>query len=177
MIPGERNVFTATEELTAFAFAATPRSYSPVVSDIKAYFAPGFSGEWRADFDPMLGRFDASIINASARYRNYFINVSHNLLNGYPSQIPTANQITNTIGWGNSNRRGWNAAFALAYDYQRDVVLYNATQVSYNTDCCGFNAQFRRFALGARNENQWTFSYQIANISSFGSLRRQDRIF
>jgi LPS-assembly protein len=177
LIPGERNVFTATEELTAFAFAATPRSYSPVVSDIKAYFAPNFSGEWRADYDPMLGRFDASIINLNAKYRNFFVNLSHNLLNGYPSQIPTANQITNTVGYGNNNRRGWNAAFSLTYDYERDVLLYNVTQVSYNTDCCGFSAQFRRFALGARNENQWTFSYQIANVSSFGSLRRQDRIF
>ncbi len=177
LVPGQRNVFTATEELTAFAFAATPRNYSPVVSDLKVYFTPAFSGEWRADYDPLLGRFDASIINASAHYKNYFVTIGHNLLNGYPSQLPSANQITNTVGFGNENRRGWNGAFALTYDYQQGIILYNTTQASYNTDCCGFSVQFRRFALGARNENQWRFSYQIANVGAFGTLRRQDRIF
>jgi LPS-assembly protein len=177
LVPGERNVFTATEELTPFAFAATPRSYSPVVSDVKAFFSPAFSGEWRADYDPLLGRFDASIINASVHYKSYFVTIGHNLLNGYPSQIPSANQISNTVGYGNTNRHGWNAAFSLTYDYQRNIVLYSIVQTSYNTDCCGFSAEFRRFDIGARNENQWVFSYQIANVSSFGSLRRQDRIF
>ena len=33
------------------------------------------------------------------------------------------------------------------------------------------------FALGNRNENQFRVAFAVANIGSFGTLRRQERIF
>jgi LPS-assembly protein len=56
-------------------------------------------------------------------------------------------------------------------------MQYNNTQISYNTDCCSFSVQYRRFAFGTRNENQFRFAFAIANIGSFGTLRRQERLF
>jgi LPS-assembly protein len=63
------------------------------------------------------------------------------------------------------------------YDRIREQLIYATTQVSYNTDCCGFSIQFRRFSFGLRNENQFRLSFAVANIGSFGTLRNQDRIF
>jgi LPS-assembly protein len=78
---------------------------------------------------------------------------------------------------GNDNRRGWNAAFDAIYDFRTSVMQYATTQVTYNTDCCGFSVQYRRLAIGTRNENQFRIAFSVANIGSFGTLRRQDRLF
>jgi LPS-assembly protein len=38
--------------------------------------------------------------------------------------------------------------------------------------------EYRRFALGTvRNENQFRFAFTLANVGTFGNLRRQDKLF
>jgi LPS-assembly protein len=56
-------------------------------------------------------------------------------------------------------------------------LQYATVQVTYNTDCCGLSVQWRRFNIGLRNENQFRVAFAVSNIGSFGTLRRQDRIF
>ena len=73
--------------------------------------------------------------------------------------------------------RGWNAAFNAIYDYRVGVLQFANTQITYNTDCCGFSVQYRRFSFGTRNENQFRVAFSIANLGSFGTLRRQERFF
>ena len=94
-----------------------------------------------------------------------------------PLLVPQANQISFSGGMGNTNRRGWNAAAAVDYDVLLHKRLYELTQVSYNTDCCGFSFQLRRFNIGVRDENQYLISFSIANIGTFGTLQKQERIF
>ena len=62
------------------------------------------------------------------------------------------------------------------YDYKKAILDYAAAQVTYNTDCCGFSIQYRRFAFGTRNENQFRVSFAIANIGSVGTLKHQERL-
>jgi LPS-assembly protein len=91
--------------------------------------------------------------------------------------VPQANQITLGGGYGNSNRRGWNAAALFYYDVLLSRRLFTFIQGSYNTDCCGFSVQLRQFNLGIRNENQYLFSFSVANIGNFGSITKQTKIF
>jgi LPS-assembly protein len=50
--------------------------------------------------------------------------------------------------------------------------------VSYNNDCCGISFEYRRFALGpVRNENQFRLAFSLANIGTFGNLKKQERLF
>ena len=81
------------------------------------------------------------------------------------------------IGYGDPNHRGWNTAFDTVYDYRLGVMQYATAQVTYNTDCCGLSVQYRRFNFGVRNETQFLASFSIANIGSFGTLRKQERLF
>jgi LPS-assembly protein len=40
------------------------------------------------------------------------------------------------------------------------------------------SVEYRRFALGAvRNENIYRFSFTLANVGTFGNLRRQERLY
>jgi LPS-assembly protein len=81
------------------------------------------------------------------------------------------------IGYGSQTQRGFNAAFTAVYDYRLGIMQFATTQVTYNTDCCGLSVQYRRFNIGTRNENQFRVAFAIANIGSFGTMKRQERLF
>jgi LPS-assembly protein len=78
---------------------------------------------------------------------------------------------------GDPNRRGWNEGVEAVYDYHLRKLEYTTALVTYNTDCCGFNVQYRRYNAGIRDESQFMFSFSIANVATFGNLKKQDRLF
>jgi LPS-assembly protein len=174
IIPGTRNMIQTSAEITGFTFFDQARNYSPMISRFR--FNPGYgvSGEWQADWDPLVRQFRNSTVQVYGRVSNYALSVGHNQAN-----LPwfKANQMIGFIGVGQDNRPGWSAALLATYDYRAETFLWATTQVSYNTDCCGFNFQWRRFNAGTRQENQFRAALAIANIGSFGSLKRQDRIY
>jgi LPS-assembly protein len=175
--PGIRNVVLATEELTPFAFLDGPRNYSPVVSSLSLSPYSFLSIEWRAEYDPLRKKLVASSYGTSVRHGKYAASVGDTTTNTDPVLVPHANQITFSAGYGSSNGKGWNAASTFDYDLIQGRRLYDFLQLSYNTNCCGFSFQVRQFNLGIRNDNQYLFSFSIANVGTFGSLQKQARIF
>ena len=175
VVAGQRNVILSAAELTGYAFLDGPRNYSPIVSSLRVHKRIGF--EWRTDYDPLRGGIVNSGLTADARFASYFLSVGHNQVRENPVVSPPSNQIRGTLGWGDQNRRGWNAGFSIYYDYRRDVVQFANTQVTYNTDCCGFSMQYRRSGFGSLNENQYRFAFAVSNFGTIGTLKRQERIF
>jgi LPS-assembly protein len=195
VIAGERNVVLSSVELTPYAFLNGPRNYSPVVSAIAVSPKPGWRFEWRADYDPLVKKIVDSGFSSDFRKGNFFISAGHNVVACRPLTpadepqcqlsspntlrllAPQANQIRGRIGWGDPNHRGWNVAFDTIYDYRLGIMQYGTAQVTYNTDCCGLSAQYRRLDFGIRNETQFLVSFSVANFGSFGTLRKQERLF
>ena len=177
--PGNRNVVRSSLDLTPFAFFDQTRNYSPIVMAMRARPSYKSGLEWRTDYDPLREK----VVNSSVAF-DYQITplvrtgVGHNAVRAPTTLSPPSNQITMLVGFGDFNRRGWNVALSNLYDYRQRIFIYTASQVSYNTDCCGFGIEYRRFAIGqTRNENQFRVSLSIANIGSFGTLRPQERFF
>jgi LPS-assembly protein len=178
LIPGQANTFAVTEDLSPFTFITRPRNYSPVDSILRLNPSGAFSVDWRVDYDPLYKRFTDNTLGTNYRFRkNYFVSAGYRELNPDPVIQSYASQISASVGYGGSLRKGWNAALSTYYDVRKGLLEYFLTQLTYNTDCCGFSLEVKRFSFGLRNENQYLFSFIIANIGSFGSLRRQDRIF
>jgi len=66
----------------------------------------------------------------------------------------------------------------LGFDAELNQVQYGSGQLAYYWDCCGVNIEYRRFNLASvRNENQFRFSFVLANVGAFGNLRRTERLF
>ena len=116
-------------------------------------------------------------MTVDGRFSKYFISLGHNQVRSSDVLTPNADQFRGAGGNRRSEQEGWNAAFSAIYDYHQGVMQYATTQVTYNTDCCGFSVEYRRFSFGTRNENQYKFAFSIANVGSFGTLKRQERIF
>jgi LPS-assembly protein len=178
LVEGRRNVVRSSVDLSAYAFLDRARRYSPIVSALRMAPVPGLGIEWRADYDPARGRFVNSGITADGRLSRYFVSVGHNYIRSNPQILtPSANQMRGLIGIGDPNRRGWNAGFTAIYDFRAAQMQYSTTQITYNTDCCGFSVQYRRSSYGPINENQFRLAFAVANIGSFGTLKQQERLF
>jgi LPS-assembly protein len=177
VVAGQRNETLEALELSPYTFLAGPRSFSPVESSLT--ISPGslFSLEYRTAYDPALHRFIDHAISTSVRKSKYSLSVSDTAITSVPLLVPQANQLSLGGAYGSSLRKGFNVGGSVTYDLLLNQRLYDFAQVTYNTDCCGFSFQLRRFNFGFRDENQYLFSFSLANLGTFGSMQKQDRIF
>ena len=175
VVAGQRNIVESEEEITGFAFLDGPRNYSPISSILR--FQQRIGLEWRADYDPLRHGFTNSGATVDVRWAKYFVSVGEYQVKPDPVLAPSSNQFHGLIGYGNQNRKGWNGAFISYYDIKRGLVQFSTLEVTYNTDCCGISAEYRRFNIGTRDETQYLISFAVSNIGTFGTLKKQERIF
>jgi LPS-assembly protein len=176
VVEGQRNVFLTQTEMTPYSFFNQRRHQSPVISALRLNPTATFGIDWRADYDPVRGDIVNSSVQGVYRHENLSITAGHNQVRNNPLISPGANQVISTVGWARPDQRGWSIGSLAIYDYRQRIFQYSSTQVGYNTDCCGLSIQFRRVGEGvARNE--WRAAFAVANIGSFGNLRRQERLF
>jgi LPS-assembly protein len=103
--------------------------------------------------------------------------VGHNTIRDVPLLSPSSNQFDGRFSVGNENRRGWNGVVRANYDFEYGILRTATAQMSYNTDCCGFSVQVQRINAGTRNDNVFRLAFSVANLGSFGNLKKQDRAF
>jgi len=196
------NVFTSTVDLTGIAFHSQPRHLSPLISRLRIQSSANTDVEWDLDYDFKQAQCEQSngsacgsirstaAINGSTAFVNYHVGLftfgaGDALLRVPPEagfQIPISSQAFNQfrvlLGYGHTNKPGFSAATNIGFDANLNFLQYAAVQTTYNWDCCGVSLEFRRFALGSvRNENQYRFTFALANLGSLGNLRRPERLF
>jgi len=198
LVTGQRNVFTTTEELTGIAFLTEPRHLSPAVSRLKISTSSHTDTEWDFDYDFQLGR-----INASTLLLNYnlgpftvgggdaFLQIPQTATNppslneGTCGSAEGTSQITCKfqqfrvgLGYGGLTRPGFSAATSVGFDAEVHQLQFATAQTTYNWNCCGLTLEYRRYAIAnVRNENLFRFTFNLANIGSFGNLRKQERLY
>lgn len=176
VLPNVRNVVLATEELSPYAFLSGPRGYSPIVSALTLSPYSFLGIDWRIEYDPLMHKIIDDGFTVNFRHGLYSVGVGDTAITTSPLLVPQANQISFGGGYGSTNRKGWNAAAVVTRDVLAGRNLFEFIQGSYNTDCCGFSVQLRRFNIGIRDENEYLFSFSVANLGTFGSLQKQGRI-
>ena len=185
LIPGKRNVFTSTVDLTGIAFLTDARRLSPLVSRMRVSTGPRNDVEWDLDYDFHDGRISTSTALFDQHFGPYTVGIGNAFLH-VPSELSTTtppppqifNQFRAVLGYGTTNKRGFSAAMNLGFDAHLNQAQYGSGQLAYNWDCCGLNVEYRRFALATvRNENQFRFTFVLANVGAFGNLRKTERLF
>ncbi len=202
IVNGTRNVLTTSADFTGIAFITDPRRFSPVVSRLRLRTSNNSDMEWQLDYDTKKGRINSSALYTGFHFGDFFVGASHAYLQvpgevvtdpvtGQPLPVctphvfnqpacvpPLFDQIRAQLGYGSPTKRGWSAAANIGFDREFNLLQYSAAQTAYNWDCCGLSFEYRRFSLGSvRNENQYRFAFTLANIGSFGNLKRQERLF
>jgi LPS-assembly protein len=202
VVNGTRNVLATTASFTGIAFVTDPRRFSPVVSRLRVRTSSNSDLEWQLDYDTKKGRINSSTFYTGFHFGDFFVGASHAYLQ-VPGEVvddpttgavlptciphvfnqpacvpPLFDQVRAQLGYGSPTKRGWSAAANIGFDREFNLLQYGAAQTAYNWDCCGLSFEYRRFSLGSvRNENQYRFAFTLANIGSFGNLKRQERLF
>jgi LPS-assembly protein len=179
LVTGQRNVFQALDSITPFAFASTPRDWSPIVSDVKLTPGGKYDAESIIEYDPQLKKITTiGTLLKVKPYSEFYATVADFRLQGDPVVQPPSHQIRGIIGYGDLVRKGFNFSAGISYDILTDTLLNQFVQVSYNGGCCGLSVEYGRFNLATvRSENQFRVGLILANIGTFGNLRRQEKIF
>ena len=194
IVNGQRNVFQAFDSISPFAFAFSPRNWSPIVSDFKITPGGPYDLEQILQYDPQLQRLvTIGTLLKVKPYREFFSTVAYFRLNDNPMlsdlalqpppilpifQQADSNQIRGLVGYGSESRKGLNLITGVGYDFENKTLQNQIVQLSYNGGCCGLAVEYRRINLGqVRAENQFRIAFIIANIGTFGNLRHQEKIF
>ncbi|HEY4362585.1 MAG TPA: LPS assembly protein LptD [Bryobacteraceae bacterium] len=175
IVPGQRNVVDTVADLTGYSFLDGLRHSSPIVSELRLQSKIGM--EWRTDYDPVRHAFTSSSFAADGRIGNYALSLGETLLKTDPILAPSSDQLRASFTYGIQNRRGLNLGGSVFYDLRQGIMQYSLVQATYNTDCCGLSVQYRRFSIGLRDESQYLLSFSISNIATFGTLKKQERLF
>jgi LPS-assembly protein len=183
------NVFEPTIDLTGFAFARG-QHLSPVVSVLK--FAPfsDYDTELRADVAPHGGGIlNAGITSHIHRgplglaFTDFFINrtetLSTSVVPANAQTLPYSFHLLRTVAtYGDVNRKGFSGALGLDYNFAQKITNQVVGQLGYNFGCFGLDVEYRRFDLGPlRKENQYRLALSLANVGTFGNLKRRERLY
>jgi LPS-assembly protein len=187
LVAGVRNVFTTTADFTGIAFLDSERRFAPLISRLRVETSPRTNTEWDLDYDVKTGQLNSSLALVNYHYGPFTIGGGDAFLRviDTPAGTKVADASANEFhqfrvlfGYGQLNKPGLSAATSFGIDANLGSLQYASVQTGYTWDCCGLNLEYRRFALGSvRNENQYRFSFTLANVGAFGNLRRQERLY
>lgn len=186
LVAGRSNVFTSTADLTGIAFLTQVRRLSPLISRLRINTSSRTDIEWDLDYDFKQGQINSSTVLVNYRLAGFTLGGGDAFL-----QVPPESAITNSVpspqsfnqfrlllGYGHTNKPGFSAAANVGFDSNLNFLQYGALQTTYNWDCCGINLEVRRFNLGSvRNENEYRFTFALANLGALGNLRRTEKLF
>jgi LPS-assembly protein len=188
VIPGRRNVFESTLDLTAATFLTSPRNLSPIISRLRFDAIDNLRIQWDLDYDTKRGQLDADNIFAGYSFGRTTLGVGHALLNaveenpGTTAPILKSQIVQSFLEYGKPSGAGFNLAANGSYDFVAGELQYGGGEAVYNWDCCGLSVGYRRFELGTvesvgRNEHEWLYSFTLANFGAVGDIRRATSVF
>jgi len=183
LIPGRRNVFDSTLDMSAVAFLTSPRNLAPVISRLRFEAIDKLRIQWDLDYDPKQGQLNSDNLYAGYSWGRTTVGLGHALLNAVDESRGAASTIKSQqlqpfLTIGKQSGAGFNFAANTGYDFVLGQLQYAGVQAVYNWNCCGLTFGYRRFQLGSvRNETQYLYSFTLANFGSVGDIRRSNSIF
>jgi len=191
LVPGQRNVFDTTVELTGIAFLTQARHFSPIISRLRIQDAKS-DVSWAVDYDPVLHQFNASTLLVGHRIGDaskWYVAGGQTYMRVPAETVPIAGQPTLALSIFNQYRvmlqyggvgvKGFSGAVAVGVDDRLNYVQSATVQANYNWDCCGIAFEYARWAYAPSisNENMYRFSFSLSNVGTFGTIRRLQRLY
>jgi LPS-assembly protein len=182
LVPGKQNVFATTSDFDAIAFLINPRHLSPLISRTHVQPGLGIDVFWDADYDFSFHRINYDSVSVGYHIGQFGFGGGDTYLKVPGIVKPTIpdvfHQSRGYLTYGSPTKRGLSGASTMGFDIHSGFLQFLAIQSTYNWNCCGITVDFRRFVLGPiRNENQYRFTFNLANIGSFGNLTRRYRMY
>ena len=173
---GQANSFYPLNTATGFYQTGVERNLSPISATVRIRLKNSLSHDFKADYDPKLQR----LRNTSfwTRWKGGRFSITGTYFRNLKSEpeLLASHQLQGTISYG-SARRGFSSSLTVRYNIQTSTVLNSQSRFGYTWDCCSVSTEFKQYDLGVRTESQFSFSFGLKGIGSFGSMGLQDDLF
>jgi LPS-assembly protein len=183
LIPGRRNVFDSTLDLSGVAFLTSPRNIAPIISRLRFEAIDNLRVEWDLDYDTIAGRLSSDNLFAGYSWGRTTAGINTTLLNavdenGSSASIIQSHLIQPFAYFGKPSDVGLSIGLNSSYDLTNGALQYGGVEAVYNWKCCGISAGYRRFALGSlRDESEWLYGFTLSGIGTAGDVRRSNSVF
>lgn len=170
------NQFFPLNTLTGFPFGGASRDFSPITTLVRISPKRSYSLDVRGDFDTRFGKYRNFSVTGFLNRGLFSLQTTYFVTNELERGTVSADQWQARVALGNL-KRGLSGSTSFSYDAQQDRLLNLTSRLNYFWDCCGVSLEYERFNVGARQENQFRFSFFLKGIGSFGTIRRPEAFF
>ncbi len=175
---GQSN-FDPNYSSSSFGPGARPEHLSPLLSRVRFRPTRNFSLNYQIEYDVNFDQVRRTSTNARWNAARF------NVTGGWSRSVRLSEDPEERIV-GSESLRG-SAGFELlpkrlyldgsaSYDMKNDILWQLSGRLRYQVQCCGFVVEYNRFNWNGREEKQWRFNLELANIGSTGSFLGADAI-
>lgn len=168
-----QNNFDPNYSSSAFGPGLRPEHLSPLMSRLNFKPSRSFSLNWQIEYDVNFKQFRRTSTNGTWRTPRF------NITGGWARSIRLSEDPEQRIVGSESLRGG--AGFEVlrnrlfvdgqaSYDLKNDILWNLSGRLRYQVQCCGFVVEHNRYNWNGREEKQWRFNIELANIGSMGSF-------
>jgi len=172
-----QNNFDPNYSSSAFGPGFKPEHLSPLMSRMRFRPSPPYSLDFLVEYDVNFKQVRRTSVSGNVGTSWFTLN------GGWTRSVRLAEDpAQRTVG---SHTLRGSAAIALLpkrltlegsadYDLVNDILWQMRGQLRYSVQCCGFTVEHIRYNWNGRDEVQWRFSLELANIGSMGSFMGAD---
>jgi LPS-assembly protein len=154
-----------------------PASFSPVQSRFRFRPTRQLSANFDLEYDVNFHQLKYVSLSWTANYSRVALNASWFRGNRITDQVSrrgvnrdTIRTATRLVLWPNKLAVDGSTYYDLL---NHDLKQWNA-RARYDVQCCGFLAEFIHSDYNTKQNNQWRFSIELANIGSIGNFGQPD---
>ena len=169
--PNYSSPFTAIGGLTAH--------YSPLLSRFRLRPIPGLSLDHTLEYDVKFKQARQQSLSGTIGSSRF------NLTGGWSRSVRLAEKLEEGTVAANTLHGGATLKLvpskltldgSVHYDFVSKVFWNMVGRLRYDVQCCGFVVEGIRYNYNGRNERQFRFSIELANVGSIGNFMGQDTL-
>jgi LPS-assembly protein len=168
-----QNNFDPNYSSSAFGPGFKPEHLSPLSSRLRLRPTPAFSVDYQVEYDVNYEQFRRNSVYSTLSLPRASLQV------GWSRSLRLSeNPDERTVGA--HTLRGSTVLELVPkrlslegsadYDVKNDILYQLRAQLRYSVQCCGFTLEHIRFNYNGRDERQWRFNLNLANIGSMGNF-------
>jgi LPS-assembly protein len=169
---GQSN-FDPNYSSSAFGPGLKPEHLSPLLSRMKLRPSPVFSVDFQVEYDvnfKQVRRTSTYVTWSSPRVQlNTGWSRAVRLSENPEERIVGSESLRGSVGLELVRDHVFVNSSA-DYDIKNDTLWQLSGKLRYQVQCCGFSVEFIQYNWNGRDERQWRFTLQLANIGSIGSF-------
>jgi LPS-assembly protein len=168
-----QNNFDPNYSSSAFGPGYTPEHLSAIQSRLRVRPVPGLTGDFNIEYDVNFKQLRTVFFSGGIN------GPRGSLLAGWSRVLQLAEKPEDRVTSANTLRgagtlqvvpRRVTLNASANYDFVRKELLQSSARLRWETQCCGFSAEMIRYNYNQRQDRQYRFSIDLANVGSIGNF-------